>query len=44
MDMTSQSKLIDTVHKDSASSHTDEDSYESQSEGELKYNHIQYEV
>ena len=43
MDMTSQSKLIDTVHKDSASSHTDEDSYESQSEGELKYKHIQYE-
>ena len=37
-----QSKLIDTVHKDSAKSHTDEDSYESQSEGELKYKHIQY--
>ena len=48
MDMTfhliySVSWLTLHVHEDSAESHTDEDSYESQSEGELKYKHIQHE-
>ena len=48
MDMTfhliySVSWLTLHVHKDSAKSHMDEDSNESQWEGELKYKHIQYE-